>query len=112
MNLIIAEQKSISTSGLSVHFSTFVMTIRIMLEKCVDKLALCKEICSNLTIDDSDILLFNDEQLDKINKCTSFQQLFIILRRHWSWKEYSILKSIITICGSTEAEAELDKFES
>ena len=87
------------------------MTIRTMLEKCVDKLELCKEICSNLTIGNSDILLFSDEQLDKINKCTSFQHLFTLLRRHWSWKEYSILKSIITICDSEEAEAELDKFE-
>ena len=87
------------------------MTIRRMLEKCVDKLELCKEICSNLTVDDSDILLFSDEQLDKINKCMSFQQLFTILRRHWSWKEYSILKSIIAECDSEEAEAELDKFE-
>jgi len=82
-----------------------------MLEKCTDKLESCKEICSNLTIGNSDILLFSDEQLDKINKCTSFQQLFTILRRHWSWKEYSILKTIITICESDEAEIELDKFE-
>ena len=100
-----------STSDLSVHFSTFVMTIRTMLEKCPEKLELCKEICSNLTISSSDILLFSDEQLDKINRCTSFQQLFTILRRHWSWKEYSILKTIIAICDSGEAEAELDKFE-
>ena len=87
------------------------MTIRTMLEKCADKLALCKEICSNLTIGDSDILLFNDEQLDKVNKCTCFQQLFAILRKHWSWREYSLLKTIITVCDSEEAEAELDKFE-
>ena len=87
------------------------MIIRKMLEKYVDKLESCKEICSNLTIGNSDILLFSDEQLDKINNCTSFQQLFTILRRHWSWKEYSILKTIITICESEEAEAELDKFE-
>ena len=35
----------------------------------------------------------------------------MILRKHWNWKEYSILKTIITICDSEEAEAELDKFE-
>ena len=87
------------------------MTIRKKLEKYVDKLESCKEICRNLTIGNSDILLFSDEQLDKINKCTSFQQLFTILRRHWSWKEYSILKTIIAECESEEAEAELDKFE-
>ena len=107
----IAEEKSVSTSDLSVHFSTFVATIRKMLEKCVDKLESCKEICSNLTISNSDILLFNDEQLDKINKCTSFQQLFIILRKHWSWKEYSILKGIIAESESEEAKDELLKFE-
>ena len=88
------------------------MTIRIMLEKCVDdKLKLCKEICSTLRIGDSDILLFSDEQLNKIKKCKSFEQLFIILRRHWSWREYSLLKNIIAICESEEAKAELDKFE-
>ena len=87
------------------------MTIRKKLEKYVDKLESCKEICRNLTIGNSDILLFSDEQLDKIKKCTSFDELFTILRRHWSWKEYSILKTIIAECKSKEAEAELDKFE-
>ena len=87
------------------------MTVRRMLEKCADKLELCKEICCNLTIGDSDTLLFSDEQLDKIFGCTSFQQFFNILRKHWSWKEYSLLKNIIKECESKEAEAELDKFE-
>ena len=91
------------------------MTIRKILEKKCDdyeeRLKLCKEFCSNLTIGDSDTLLFSDEQLDKINKCTTFQELFIILRKHWSWKEYSILKTIIATCESKEAEDELDKFE-
>ena len=91
---------------------TIIMTI---LEKKHDgyneKLKLCKSICSNLTIDDSDVLLFSDEQLDKINKCATFEQLFTILRKHWSWKEYSILKTIIATCESKEAEDELDKFE-
>ena len=99
-----------ATSDLSVHFSSFVMTIRKILEKCKDKLEECKELCSNLTISgDSDVLLFSDEQLVRINECKSFQQLFIILRKHWNWKEYSILKTIIAICNSEEAE--LNKFE-
>ena len=102
-----------STSDLlGVHFSTFVMVIRKMLEKCKDKLEECKELCSNLTISgNSDVLLFNDEYLTKINECTSFQQLFTILRKHWNWKEYSILKGIIAECGSEEARDELQKFE-
>ena len=104
----------LTSADLSVHFSTFVMTIRTMLEKCADhreKLELCKEICCTLTIGNSDILLFSDEQLDIINECKSFQQFFNILRKHWSWKEYSLLKTIITVCESEEAVGELDKFE-
>ena len=88
------------------------MAIRKILEECKDKMEECKELCCNLTISgNSDVLLFNDEELMRINKCTSFQQLFMILRKHWNWKEYSILKTIIAICDSEEAEAELDKFE-
>ena len=88
------------------------MTIRKVLEKCKDKLEECKELCSNLTVsNNSDVLLFSDEQLTRINNCTSFQELFMILRKHWNWKEYSILKTIIALCDSKEAKAELDKFE-
>ena len=90
------------------------MTIRKILEKCdnfEENLESCKELCSNFRIGDSDVLLFSDEELDKTNKCTTFRELFIILRKHWSWKEYSILKTIIATCESKEAEDELDKFE-
>ena len=112
----ITGEKSISTSNLSTNFSSFVVTITNMLKKCDDhdkKLKLCKDLCLHLTIGDSDalILLFSDEYLDKIKKCTTFEELFTILRKHWSWKEYSLLKTIITTCESKEAEGELDKFE-
>ena len=80
----------------------------ILEEKCITKLEECKQFCCYLTIDDSDVFLFSDEQ---INKCTSFSELFKILRLHWSWKEYSILKTIIAICDSKEASDEQDKFE-
>ena len=81
-------------------------------EKCDgDELQLCKEFCSNLTTGNPDVMLFSDEQLDKMDKCATFKQLFRILRWHWSWDNYFILKHIITICDSEEAEAELDKFE-
>ena len=85
-----------------------------MLKKCDDhdeKLKLCKDLCLNLKVGDSDELMFTDEQLDKINKCTNFDELFRILRKHWGWKEYSLLKTIIAACESKEAEDELDKFE-
>ena len=88
------------------------MTIKKILENCKDKLEACKELCSNLTISgNSDVLLFSDEQLAEINQCTSFQQLFTILRKHWNWEEYSILKGIIAESGSKEAKEELHKFE-
>ena len=88
------------------------ITIRKILEQCEDKLEVCKELCSNLTISgNSDVLLFNDKQLAEINQCTSFQQLFTILRKHWNWEEYSILKGIIAESGSKEAKEELHKFE-
>ena len=88
------------------------MTIKKILEKCKDKLEACKELCSNLTISgNSDVLLFNDKQMAEINQCTSFQQLFEILRKHWNWEEYSILKGIIAESGSEEAKEELHKFE-
>ena len=88
------------------------MAIRKLLENCTDKLETCKEICSNLTISgNSDVLLFNNEQITKINECLSFKELFLFLRQYWSWKEYSILEAIIAECDSQEANAELEKFE-
>ena len=86
--------------------------IRKLLENCKDKLEACKEICSNLTISgNSDVLLFNNGQIAKINECLSFKELFSLLRQYWSWKEYSILKAIIAECDSQEADNELRKFE-
>ena len=80
--------------------------------KCHDKLEQCKRFCSNLTIsDNSDELLFNDEQLQNINTCSKFNELFIILRKHWSWKDYSILTHIISSTGLEEAKAEAELFE-
>ena len=88
------------------------MAIRKSLENRTDKLEACKEICSNLTISgNSDVLLFNNEQITKINNCLSFKELFLFLRQYWSWKEYSILEAIIAECDSQEANAELEKFE-
>ena len=81
-------------------------------EKCQSKLKQSKRFCLNLTIsDNSDELLFSDEQLQKINTCTTFSELFMILRKHWSWKDYSILTHIISITGLEEAKDEAKLFE-
>lgn len=97
---------------LSVHFSNFVTIVEEYLEKCLDKLEACKRICHNLTIGgDSDALLFNNEQLSKINECSSFRELFTLLRQHWNWKEYSILESIIVKSESDDAMLALQRFK-
>ena len=107
------EQPTVKTADpLSVQFSTFVATIEVLLETCHDKLEQSKRICSNLTIsNNSDELLFSDEQLQKINACTTFSELFTILRKHWSWKDYSILTNIISIVGLKEAKDEEELFQ-
>ena len=109
-----SEQSTVRTANpLSVQFSTFVATIEELLdEKCQNKLKQSKRFCANLTIsDNSDELLFSDEQLQKINTCTTFSELFFLLRKHWSWKDYLILTHIISFTGLEEAKAEAEVFE-
>ena len=87
---------------------------KILEEKCIDKLEACKTLCYTSDIsDNSDVVLFSRELSAEIKQCTSFEQLFGILSFHkyWNWKEYTILKGIIGISKSKEAEDELDKFE-
>ena len=109
-----SEQSTVRTADpLSVQFSTFVATIATLLDgKCQDKLEQSKQLCSNLTIsNNSDELLFSDEQLHNINTCTKFSELFRILRKHWSWKDYSILTHIISNTGLEEARDEAELFK-
>ena len=108
-------QSTIRTPGhLSVQFSTFVATIATLLNTfCTDKLEQSKQLCSNLTVSDSfDELLFNDEQLQKINGCSTFSELFNILRKHWSYNDYSILKEILTLTNLKKAKDELQLFKT
>ena len=89
-------------------------TIEALLDTCCgDKLEQSKHLCRNLTISDSsDELLFNDEQLQMINVCSTFSELFVILRKHWSYSDYSILKEIITGTHLKEAKDELQLFKT
>ena len=89
-------------------------TVEALLDKNNDKLEQSKQVCSNLTISGNanDELLFNDEQLQKINACSTFNELFTILCKHWSWRDYSILTQIIAITGLKEAEGELQLFKA
>ena len=111
-----SEQSTIRTADpLSVQFSTFVATIEELLDrKCrSSKLEQSKRFCSNLTISDNfGELLFNDEQLQKIKACSTFSELFEILRKHWSYSDYSVLTHIITITNLKEAKDELKLFKT
>ena len=99
---------------LSEQFSRFVVTIEALLEKCHDKLEQSKQFCSNLTINGNpnNKLLFSDEQLQEINACSTFKELFTMLRKHWCWENYSILTQIISITGLKEAKDEVELFET
>ena len=110
-----SEQSIVKTPDpLSAQFSAFVAAIEELLDdKCQDKLEQSKTFCSNLTIsNNSNELLFSDEQLQKIKACLSFSELFIMLRKHWSWKDYSILMHIISISGLQKAKDEENLFET
>ena len=114
----VSKQKSVSAilhkpaNHLSAQFSSLVRTIENFLDKSSKNLETCKRFCLYLTIsDNSDILLFNDEQLKRIRECTSFRELFELLRQHWSWKGYCILEHIISESESKEAKDELEKYE-
>jgi len=96
---------------LSVQVSTFVATIEALLEKHNDKLEPSKRICLDLKANNTGELLFNDEQLQKISAFTTFNELFMMLRKYWSYTEYSILKQIIAIANLGDAKDELKRFE-
>ena len=73
-----------------------------------DKLELCKDLCIFLkTSDSTKVPLFNQEEIDN---CKDFKQLFKIVNRHLSWDEHAILKEIIDLCDSKEAEEEFAKY--
>jgi len=96
----------------SVQFSSLIRTVEAVLDKSSDNLELCKRLCIDFTISDNcDTLLFNDEQLQKIEQCKTFRELFKLLRQYWNWREYYILKEIISESNSKEARDELEKYE-
>ena len=102
-----------TSDALSDSFSRCVENIKEILQtKCKDKLEACKNFCLHLTISgSSNVLLFGNEQMGKINQCASFGELFAALRGKWNCMEYSTLRSFIKISGSKEAEEELTKYE-
>ena len=71
--------------------------------------------CSHLTIaankDDSDVLLFNDDQLCAISECTTIKTLFRIKLCHcWRWDDFSFLKAIVQAVGCPISESLLKQY--
>ena len=101
-----------STNHLSAQFSSLLRTVESVLDKSSKNLEICKRLCLDFKIsDNSNVPLFNHEELKKISKCKSFKQLFTLLSQHWGWKEYCILEHIISASESKEAEDELEKYK-
>jgi len=107
------QMNDVSTpDSLTDDFNTLITSTVSLLENCTNKLELCKQACCNLTIsDNSDVLLFGNKKLTEIRHCVSFQQLFDTIQKHYSWKEFSLLKVIISNSNSVEARIVLEQFE-
>ena len=72
--------------------------------------------CSHLTIaaneENSDVLLFNDDQMNDIFQCTTIKTLFGIKLRHcWRWDDFSLLKAIVQAVGCPVSESLLEQYE-
>ena len=92
------------------QFGCLLVNVISLLDKtCRNKLEDCQQFCSNLKIsDNSSDPLFDDKQLEKINNCTTFKELFSTdLRHHWNWYEHSLLEGIIDLSGSQKAKDQL-----
>lgn len=89
----------ITTPGkASIEFGILMSKIIKELQKNEDdNLDTIKCICCFLTISgNSDILLFNDEQREAIEECTTLRTLFTSKLRHcWKWNDIITLKKII-----------------
>jgi len=106
---------SVSVGHRNIQFSTFRTYLRQLLDKIKKEtsvLAECKEFCLNLKISDSsNEPLFSDDEKRRINQCKNFKKLFDIINMHCSWSDYGILRGIIEISESEEAQAELVQYE-
>lgn len=100
---------------LRAEFGRLIMTICRILNKSPDwqdNLEECIDFCSVLKASDSTrVPLFTREKIMEIRNCQDFKQLFEIVNHHLSWDEHSILKEIIDICDSKEAEEEFAKYK-
>ena len=101
----------------SIEFGIFVNKIINQLqENEVENLKLITDMCSVLTIEsdeeNSDVLLFNHNQLVAIRQCDTIRTLFTTKLRHcWRWDDFSLLKDIIQAVGCPTCELLLNQYE-
>jgi len=96
---------------IDAEFSKLVLSVQYYLQG-QEALENCKDFCLYLCVDKgSRESLFNDIEKQKVEKCKSFKELFSILCNHWGWDEYGILKHLTEICGSQDAQEEIEKYE-
>ena len=83
------------------------------MENEADNLELLKSICSSLTIkDNSNILLFSDDQLKTIITCASIKLLFLLeLRRCWRWDDFSVLSVLVASLRSNRCKELLAQYK-
>ena len=81
-----------------------------------ENLDFIKGMCCHLTIaaneEDSDVLLFDDDQQSAISECTTIKTLFRTKLRHcWRWDDFSFLKAIVQAVGDPVSESLLKQYE-
>ena len=99
----------------SAEFSILLVSIMKELKKNeVENLETIKDMCAFLTVNDnSDALLFNEDQCENIKACKGINILFTKhLRGCWRWDDFSLLKTIIQYLGSDRCEELLSQYES
>ena len=97
------------------EFAIIVNRIEEILTKSneIENLNTIKSICRYLPIgNNSDILMFTDEQLEEIDACSNIRDIFGQLRYHLRWDDHLILSTILARLDSEECEELLGKFQS
>jgi len=96
------------------EFHKLVLFVQRHLQTVKEEEALeeCKEFCLNLCVGErSREPLMDENERQTIEKFKTFKELFRFLREYWDWDEISILRQIIEICESKEADEEIEKYE-
>ena len=101
----------------SIEFGVLISKLINQLQQNeAENLDFIKSMCSQLTIEsddeNSDVLLFNDNQLGAILECNRISILLMTKLRHcWRWDDFSLLKAIVQTVGCPTCESLLEQYE-